>query len=253
MYRSSIVEVYDDPARSGQLFKRLINSFISEDPYTSQNNLIIQQELNALIKPEISQEHVLIIIASWRFYQKLINTSRYANLKRLKKNITKFISIRDEILLDIHNNDLQDFNGKEDIKAIFGNREEIERFQKYLHRKNGSPYNKYTIIKLFYYELLFIGESLGLTPPLNYYKPSPLKAFLKIITEPLPEKYKPTEDMLEFYCQEYDKAKNQIHIQDKITALIEMSSSHLSNLFIWEMLINIYRNEISHLILPQEA
>ncbi len=248
------MEIYEDPARTADLLPKLMNSYIKDDPYTPETYLFIHQKLKELIQFEISLQHVIIIISSWRHYQKLINTGRSAKLKRLKRNIQKLIPLRDEILMDIHNSDLKAFNHKkENILAIFGKREKIDEFQKYLHRKNGSLYNKYTLTKLFYYELLFIGESFGLTPPLNYYKSSPLKAFLKIITEPLPKKYEPTEDMLEFYCQQYDNAKKQTHIQDKITALIEMSSSYRSNLIKWELLLNIYRNEISPLILSHEA
>jgi hypothetical protein len=76
-----MAELYEDSERS----KQMINSTLNTDIKINTNSLLLVPmylQLCDLIKPEISMEHVNIIINTWYYYQALIKMSN----KNFKKN-----------------------------------------------------------------------------------------------------------------------------------------------------------------------
>lgn len=198
-------ELYDDPARSKQMINRELNTNVKTNPDCL---LPMRLQLCDLIQHELSMKHVKIITETWYYYQALIKMSSKTDLKGIKKKINKLITLRDDILQEMFDQDISIFEQSGRPFILFGTRDEIIQFSEGLNRKNGSRYSTSSLKKQCYFELLFIAESLGLVPPNKYYQRSELKSFLEIITTPLLENSEQTDKTLEYYCQEYDKAKN---------------------------------------------
>jgi len=238
-------ELYENPAYSSRMMKRLLNSNVRLNDIDLSS---IQIKLCNLIEHGISREHVKTAINTWTYYQGLINMSSRTDLKNIKQKINKLITIRDEILLKLFDHDINIFEQSGRVFSIFGVRDNIVEFAQGLNRKNGSPYSKTTLKKQCYFELLFTAESLGLAGPVQYYQSSDLKSFLEIITEPLIEETE-AKETLWYYCQEYEKAKNHSDIKGKIIALTKHCVEYRFNVPIWKKLLTIYQDQIAPLML----
>ncbi|KTD24118.1 hypothetical protein [Legionella maceachernii] len=245
-----MTELYEDPARAKQMINRTLNTDVKINP----NSLLlvpIYLQLCDLIKHEISMEHVNIINNTWYYYQVLIKMSSKIGFKKIKKKINKLISLQDEILQEMLDQDISLFEQSGRPFALFGTRNDIIQFSKNLNRKNGSPYSTNSLIRQCYFELLFIAESLGLVSPNQYYQRSELKSFLEIVTTPLIESSEPTDKTLEYYCQEYDRAKNHSNVKKLISELIKHCIEYRLNAALWEKLLTIYQIQIAPLMLTQ--
>ena len=245
-----MTELYEDPARSKQMINRALNTNVK----MHANSLLLMPiylQLCELIKPEISMEHVQIITNTWYFYQALIKMSSKTDLKGLKRKLKKFINIRDEILQEMFDQDIGIFEQSGRPFVLFGIRDHIIQFYEGLNRKKGSFYSTSALRKQCYFELLFIAESLGLEPPSQYYQPSELKSFLEIITTPFLENVEEKDKTLEYYCQEYDKAKNHPNVKKLISELIKHCIEYRLNAVSWGKLLTIYQLEIAPLMLTQ--
>ncbi|WP_298625666.1 hypothetical protein [uncultured Legionella sp.] len=248
-----MTELYEDPARSKQMINRVLNS----DVTVNANSLLlipVYLQLCDLIKNDISMEHVNIINNTWYTYQVLINMSNKTDLKGLKRKIKRFITLRDEILQDMFNQDISLFEQTGRPFTLFGIRDDIIKFSQGLTRKNGSRYSTNVLIKKCYFELLFIAESLGLVAPTQHYQRSELKSFLEIVTTPLlasSESPEATDKTLRYYCQEYEKAKNHPNVKKLISELTKHCIEYRLNATLWQKLLTIYENEIAPLMLTQ--
>ncbi len=208
----------------------------------------IQSKLCDLLGYEISISHIRTIINSWAYYQVLTKMSGHTDLKQIKQKIKKFISLRDEILLYLFNHDISIFEQNSGVFSMFGIRDSLVEFAERLNRKRGSPYSENTLKKQCYFELLFIAESLGLVGPEQYYQASDLKSFLEIITEPLLG-YQEEKETLWYYCQEYEKAKNNPNVKEKMPSLIEHCAVYRLTLPIWQELLFIYQDQVAPLMI----
>lgn len=245
-----MTELYEDPVYSEQMINRISNI----DVAINANSLLlvpVYLKLCDLIKHEISMEHVNIINNTWYYYQALINLSKKADLKRLKRKMKRLIIARDEMLQEIFDQDISLIEQSGRVFALFGSRDDLIDFSQGLNRKNGSSYNTNSLIKKCYFELLFIAESLGLVSPTQYYQRSELKSFLEIVITPLIECDESTNKTLEYYCQEYDRAKNHPNVKKLISELIKHCIEYRLNAALWKKLLTIYQIQIAPLMLMQ--
>ena len=240
-----MTELYENPACSKREMNRLLNAHLQLNDISL---ISIRLELCDLIGSEISIDHVKTIINSWAYYQALINMSYRTDLEKLKDKINDFITIRNEVLQELFDYDVAIFEQSSEIFSAFGLRDNILEFLERLNRKNGTPYSKDKLIKQSFFELLFIGESLGLVPSSQFYQRSELKSFLRIITNHLFE-YEITDKTLEFYCQKYSKAKNKPKTKEMAAVLIKQCIQIRSNVLIWQKLLTIYQDQIAPLML----
>ena len=245
-----MTELYEDPARSKQMINRVLNADIKINA-NSLSLVPIYLQLCGLIKHDISMEHVSIINNTWYYYQALIKMSNKIGLEKIKKKINKLITLRDEILQEMFEQDISIFEQSSRPFALFGIRDNICQFSEGLNRKKGSPYSTSVLTKQCYFELLFIAESLGLVLPNQNYQGSELKSFLKIITTPLLENSEEADKTLEYYCLKYDKAKNHPNVKKLISELIKHCIEYRLNAASWEKLLTIYQIQIAPLMLTQ--
>ncbi len=245
-----MTELYEDPVDLEQMINRISNI----DVAINANSLLlvpVYLQLCDLIKYDISMEHVNIINNTWYTHQALINMSNKTDLNGLKRKIKRFISLQEEILQDMFDQDISIFEHSGRPFTLFGRRNDIIKFSQGLNRKNGARYSTSVLTKQCYFELLFIAESLGLVAPTQFYERSELKSFLEIVTTPLLVNSKAKDKTLRHYCQEYENAKKQPNVKKLIPELIKHCIEYRLNVTAWQKLLTIYQDQIAPLMITQ--
>ncbi|ARG96756.1 hypothetical protein [Legionella micdadei] len=235
-----------------------LNYNVPVTPAHLEEQLFIKVSLNQISEYKVTSEHLLHIIGSWHLHQYLITISEKTDLSKLKqkineaiKHMNKAIKLMDETHQQVIDNELVMFSylGVNYSSLHFTwNFDQLNQLVNNFNRKQGSPFNKERIIKHAYFELIFIAEALGITPPTQNYESSQFKTYLKIFLDSLDIQ----EKTLEYYYQQYAKAKNNDLVAlYKIEALIELAMEFHDNVSKWKNLLPIYREQIAPLLLSK--
>mgnify|MGYP000603132368 CR=1 FL=1 len=219
-------------------------STILEDYHFSPQQLVMKESVRKLTKYQITNDHFARILASWYYYQDLINLSKEVDLKRIKRKVKKFVDLHKE-LSEILVRDTGLFHRAGIPLSLFNSFDNWIRFERLLNRKRGSPFNKERLTKMAYFELLFHGESLGISPPTKNYEENNLETYLSLLLQPLKIDHK----TFEHYYQEYVNAKSGPDIKSRIAHLIQNSSSVCSNIKDWESTFSDFQNNLLPLML----
>jgi hypothetical protein len=208
---------------------------------------VMRQSIQDLTDQKITLEHVITIVGSYCFYQSLLESNRDIDLHRIKRKATRLLNLSKELQDEILSSDVCIFTRLGlSLDSLFSHVNRWEIFNQILHHKNGGLFNNAMISKHAYFTLLFIGETLGIKPPTLNYQSNDLKTFLGIMLKP----FKIAEKTLEYYYQQYTKAKQQPHVKDAIAYLIETCTVLNTKMSVddWRKMIDIYKDHIECLL-----